>query len=137
MEARIDMNNEKLEVLRDSLVSWLDIHQARTMSTREMRAKMAIHQEKMEATIHSIQSKLDEIIKHQVEDVPSYVDQKTQGLSKELTEKIKETQDLQADKGPPGNQNRHKGAHSRRAQPHNPGRGTNDEDRNRYNVGRT
>jgi hypothetical protein len=62
-----------------------------------MKAKMDIHQAKMEAAIHSIRSELEETIKHQVEDVLSCVDQKTQGLCKELTENIDETQvDLQA-----------------------------------------
>jgi hypothetical protein len=40
-----------------------------------MRAKVLIFQEKMEAAIHSLRSKLEEIIKHQVEDVLSCVDQ--------------------------------------------------------------
>jgi transcriptional regulator NrdR family protein len=56
-----------------------------------MKAKVDIHQEKMEATVHSIQSKLEETIKHWVEDVLSCVDQKTQDLHKELNEKIDET----------------------------------------------
>jgi hypothetical protein len=51
----------------------------------------------MEAAIRSIRSELEETIKHRVEYVLSCVDQKTQGLCKELTEKIDETQvDLQA-----------------------------------------
>lgn len=41
----------------------------------------------MEAAIHSIRSELEETAKHWLEDVLSYVSQKTQGLSKELTEK--------------------------------------------------
>jgi RNase adaptor protein for sRNA GlmZ degradation len=58
---------------------------------------MDIHQEMMEAAIQSIRSKLKETIKHRVEDVLSCVDQKAQGLHKELAEKIDETQvDLQA-----------------------------------------
>jgi RNase adaptor protein for sRNA GlmZ degradation len=58
---------------------------------------MGLHQEKMEATVHSIRSEVEETIKHWVEDFLSCVDQKTQGLRKELTEKIGETQvDLQA-----------------------------------------
>lgn len=35
MEARIDTNNEKFEVLQDILISLMDIHQARTVSTQE------------------------------------------------------------------------------------------------------
>jgi 2-hydroxy-3-keto-5-methylthiopentenyl-1-phosphate phosphatase len=51
----------------------------------------------MQATIHFIRSKLEENIKQQLEDAVSCVNQKTQGLHKELTEKIDETQvDLQA-----------------------------------------
>jgi hypothetical protein len=57
MEARIDANNDNSEVLRDTFISWMDIHQARTMSTQEeMKAKMDTHQEKMEAAIQSIWS---------------------------------------------------------------------------------
>jgi hypothetical protein len=36
-----------------------------------MKAKMDIHQEKMEATMHSIRSKLEETIEHRVDDVLS------------------------------------------------------------------
>jgi hypothetical protein len=62
-----------------------------------MKAKMDIPQEKTEATIHSIRPKLEETIKHQVEDFLSCVEGKTQVLCKELTEKIDGTQvDLQA-----------------------------------------
>jgi hypothetical protein len=76
----------------------MDIHQARTVSSQEeLKAKMDIHQEKMEAATQSNRSKLEETIKHRVEDDLSCVDQKKQGLHKELTEKIVETQvDLQA-----------------------------------------
>jgi hypothetical protein len=51
-----------------------------------MKAGMDIHQEKMEAAIHFILFKLEETITHQVEYVLSCVDQKVQGLHKELTE---------------------------------------------------
>jgi hypothetical protein len=43
MEARIDADNEKFEVLRGTLVSWMDIHQARTMSTQEIKVRVDIH----------------------------------------------------------------------------------------------
>jgi hypothetical protein len=56
-----------------------------------MEAKTDIPQEKMEVAIHSIRSELEETIKYRVEDVLACVDQKTQGLHKELTEKINET----------------------------------------------
>jgi hypothetical protein len=93
MEARINANNEKFDILRGSLVSRLNIHPARTVSTQEeTKAKMDIHQEKVEATIHSIRSELEETIKHRVEDVLSCVAQKTQILGKELNENIDETQ---------------------------------------------
>jgi hypothetical protein len=114
----------------------MDIQQARTESTQEeMKARMDIHQEKMEAAIHSIWSELEETIKHRVEDVLSCVDQKTPGLRKELTEKIDETwvalaglKDIHryAVKEPPGNRNRHKGAPSQRI----PGQDTDNEDPN-------
>jgi hypothetical protein len=43
-EAKIEANNEKFEVLRGTLVSWMDIDQARTVSIQEdMKAKMDIH----------------------------------------------------------------------------------------------
>jgi hypothetical protein len=82
VEARIEANSEKFEVLQGALVSQVDIHQ-----------------EKMEVTIHSIRSELEEIIKHWVEDVLSCVDQKMQGLHKELAKKSNEIQvGLQATK---------------------------------------
>jgi hypothetical protein len=81
LEARIDADNEKFEVLQGAPISQMDIHQTRTMSIQEeMKAKMDVHQEKVEATIHSIRSELEETITHRVEDVPSCVNQKMQGL---------------------------------------------------------
>jgi hypothetical protein len=57
---------------------------------------MKAHQEKKEAAVHSIRSELEETIRHQVENIMMYVYQRTQGHSKELNEKIDETQvDLQ------------------------------------------
>jgi hypothetical protein len=42
----------------------MDIHQAGTQyAQEEMKAKKDIHQEKMEAAIHSIRSELEETIK--------------------------------------------------------------------------
>jgi hypothetical protein len=89
MEDRLDANNDKFGVLWGTLISRMDIHQSRTLSTQEeMKAKMDIHQEKMEAAIHSICSELD-IIKHRMEDVLLC-------RPKELTKKFDETQvDLQ------------------------------------------
>jgi hypothetical protein len=57
-----------------------------------MKAKTDIHQERMEAAIHSIWSGLEETIKHWMEDVQSCVHLKKQDLRKELTEKTDETQ---------------------------------------------
>jgi hypothetical protein len=75
-----------------TFISWIDILQAMTQSTQEeMEANMNIRQAKMEATIHSIRSELEEAIKHQVRDVLSCVDQKTQGLREEVTETTDET----------------------------------------------
>jgi uncharacterized protein YtpQ (UPF0354 family) len=76
----------------------MDVQETRTESTQEeMKTKMNIHQEKMEAAIHSIWSELEETIQHRVEDVLLCVEQKMLDLRKELTEKIDETQvDLQA-----------------------------------------
>jgi predicted nucleic acid-binding Zn-ribbon protein len=97
IEAKTDSHHGRMRSF-EILFSWMDTHQARTESTQEeMRTKMDMHQKKMEAAIHSLQSKLKETIKHLVEDVLSCVDQKAQGLHKELSEKIDETQvDLQA-----------------------------------------
>jgi hypothetical protein len=61
-------------------ISQMDICQARTVSTQEeVESKMDIHQERLEAAVHSILS-----VKHGVEDDLSCVDQKTWGLRKEL-----------------------------------------------------
>jgi hypothetical protein len=50
MEARINANNENLEVLRNTLVSWMDIHKARTEPVEEeIIARMGAHQERMAA----------------------------------------------------------------------------------------
>jgi hypothetical protein len=67
----------------------MDIYQARTASTQEeVKAKIHIHQEKIGGlnTLQRVQVRGSH--QHQVEDVS----QKTQGLSKELNEKIDETQ---------------------------------------------
>jgi hypothetical protein len=58
---------------------------------KEMKAKIDIREEKSEASIYSIWPELKETMKHSVEDVLSYVDQKTQGPRMELTENIEET----------------------------------------------
>jgi hypothetical protein len=48
IEAELETNNEKLEVLRNSLVSRMGIHQVRT--EEEILAKMDAHQERMGAS---------------------------------------------------------------------------------------
>lgn len=52
---------------------------------------MDIHQEVMEATVHSIVFELEEAITHWVEDVLLCVNQETQGLSEELMGMFHET----------------------------------------------
>jgi hypothetical protein len=46
-------NNEKFEVLRGTLVSRMDIHQARTEDIQEVIAKMDAHQERMEGNMNA------------------------------------------------------------------------------------
>jgi hypothetical protein len=54
MKTRIYANNEKLEVLRGSFVSRMDIHQVRTEDTQEETiAKMDPPQERMKACTNS------------------------------------------------------------------------------------
>lgn len=78
-KAKREADNKKVEVLQGILGAWLDIHQARPESNQEeTKAKVNIHEEKMEATIHSILYELDATIKHQVEDVLLCIDLKTQ-----------------------------------------------------------
>jgi hypothetical protein len=46
-QGKMEASTEKVEVLRSTLNSWMDIHHARTEFTQEeMKAKMDIHQEK-------------------------------------------------------------------------------------------
>jgi hypothetical protein len=59
----------------------MDIRQTRTESIQEeIKPKMGIHEEKMESAIQSIQSKLEETIKLQVEDGLPCVSRRSQGL---------------------------------------------------------
>jgi BMFP domain-containing protein YqiC len=56
----------------------MNFHQARTLTAQEeMKATMDVHKEMMETAIKSFRSELEETIKHQLEDVLSFVDQKT------------------------------------------------------------
>jgi hypothetical protein len=62
-----------------------------------MEVMIKCSQEETEDAIYSTRSEFEETINHRMEDALSCVDQKTQGLRKELSEKIYETQvDLQA-----------------------------------------
>jgi hypothetical protein len=55
MEARIEANSGKCEVLQGAFVSQMDVHQAQTVSPQEeMKAKLDVCKEKMETAIHSI-----------------------------------------------------------------------------------
>jgi predicted ribonuclease toxin of YeeF-YezG toxin-antitoxin module len=63
LEDKIVTNNDKFEVLRCTLVTWVDTHHDRTESTEgEMKVKIDIHQEEMEAALHSIRCELDKTI---------------------------------------------------------------------------
>jgi hypothetical protein len=80
-------NGEKFQVLRGTLISLMDIRQARTESTQdEMKAKMDIHQEKMEVAIQSNWFEVEDSVKYRVEDVLSCIHQNVQGLHKEPTQ---------------------------------------------------
>jgi hypothetical protein len=59
----------------------------------KMEVKIKCSQEETETAIHYVRSELEETIKHRVEDVLACVDKRTQGLCKELNEKIEETQE--------------------------------------------
>jgi hypothetical protein len=57
IKGKIDTNNEKFEVLQGTLISQMDIHQARTQSTQEdTKAKIHIHQEKMDAWLEEMKA---------------------------------------------------------------------------------
>jgi hypothetical protein len=86
---------EKMKAHVGSLVSWVDASWEEMKGEiksgqAEMKSTVSVIQEKLEATIHSIWSKLEESIE-QVDYALSFVNQKMQGLSKELTKKIDET----------------------------------------------
>jgi hypothetical protein len=76
-----------------SLVFRMEANQAKTdLNLKEMRDEIKSGQAEMiskrrwGAAIHSIQTELEETIRHRMEDGLSCVDQKTQGLSNEPTE---------------------------------------------------
>jgi hypothetical protein len=56
MEAKVQTNNGKFEILWGTLVPWIDIHQARIEVIQEgIIAKMDAHQERMEASMNAWQ----------------------------------------------------------------------------------
>jgi uncharacterized protein YPO0396 len=60
MEARIDANNEKFWVLRSSIVSRMDIYQARTEDNQEeIITKTDAHQESMGASVNILMERDD------------------------------------------------------------------------------
>jgi endo-alpha-1,4-polygalactosaminidase (GH114 family) len=58
MEARIKANNEKFEVLPDTLISLMDAHYARTEANQEMIAKLDTHHERMRASVNAWQEEM-------------------------------------------------------------------------------
>jgi hypothetical protein len=101
-QAKVEANQGKMAARLVAKIEDIKVNQAKTEFTQEeMNAKMDMHQENMEATMHSIRSELEETIKHEMEDILSYVNLQTQGFCKELIEKIDKTQvDLQTVKMP-------------------------------------
>jgi hypothetical protein len=54
IEAEIKTNNEKCEVIQRTLISWMDVHQARTEAIQEeIMAKMDTRQEGMRASMNA------------------------------------------------------------------------------------
>lgn len=114
----------------------MDIHQARTEPTPEViKAKMDIQQGKMEATVHPIQSELEETIKFWVEDVLLRVVQKTRASAGNLMTSLMEhrvptgSTDIPwyASEEPPEKPSTHKEGLSWRAVPHVPSEGAYNE----------
>jgi hypothetical protein len=59
MEARRDANNEKSEVLRSILISWMDIHKARKEAVKKkIKVKIDAHQGRMETTMNAWGNKM-------------------------------------------------------------------------------
>jgi hypothetical protein len=92
-QEKMDIRMADLKAQIGCLTSHIDVNQEKLGAYhREMKAR----QEKTEAAVHSIRSELLETVIHQVENSLACVNQRTQGLGKELNEKIDETQvDLQ------------------------------------------
>jgi hypothetical protein len=75
----------KAEADRELLIGIMDAN------AKSMREDVKSGEEKMEAAIHSIRSELEETIQHEIKSFLPYVDQKTQNLRVELTERIEKT----------------------------------------------
>jgi predicted nucleic acid-binding Zn-ribbon protein len=92
LATKLEANHEDMADLKTQigcLASRIDVNQERVeVSHLEMKA----HQWKTEDTVRCIQFELEDTVKHRVEDVLANVDQRTQGLRKELNEKIGEKQ---------------------------------------------
>jgi predicted nuclease with TOPRIM domain len=86
--AKMDANQAEMKAMQHKMgtnETKADTDRKEIKNIETNQAKMDIHQEKMEATIHSIWPALEETNRHRVEDVLLCVNQKTQGLYKELT----------------------------------------------------
>jgi hypothetical protein len=82
MLARMDANRKDDQEEMKDLLARLEC------KIKANQAKTDVKQKEMREVIHSIRSELEETIQHRMEDALLCVDQKTQGLRKELTEKI-------------------------------------------------
>jgi hypothetical protein len=56
LEAKMDANNEKFEVLKGTLVSQMDAHQARTEAHHKMMAMLDAHHERVKASVNAWQN---------------------------------------------------------------------------------
>jgi hypothetical protein len=57
-----------------------------------METKLKCNQEERKAAINSIRAELEETMKHRVEDVLAYTDQRKRGLREKIDTKMKQTQ---------------------------------------------
>jgi hypothetical protein len=91
----------EMEALVASPTSWININQeqmrARVSAIQyRMEAMMKCIQEETKVAINSVWGELEETMKHRLEDILSCVNQRSQGLCRELNEKMGEMQvDLQ------------------------------------------
>jgi hypothetical protein len=90
LEARIETNKETDREERKAERKADVKNLKRTL--KEMNSKMDGKQAEMRSTVCAVRSELEETIQHEMKDMLSYVDQKTQNLRKELTETIETTQ---------------------------------------------